>query len=321
MIEKVAILIMTLVNQASYVSNGNVELDFLGSFVNEGYVEQDMIDFKNRNWNYYKENIQVGKALEIVPIKGLDVSSVEVSAKSSVVIDVGTNAILYSKDMKRKMPIASLTKIMTAIIALEKMDMNEKIVVSDNALKAAGKRDGLFSGEEIVAGDLIRIMLVNSNNIASEAIAEHVGGSTKDFVNLMNKKAKLLGLENTRFFNPSGLDGEEENYSNAFEVAQMFDYSQRYPEIWEILKIQKAQVWSADKKTKHFLKSTNRLLGKLSNIEGGKTGFTDDAGECLVLMIGDPKDGHKVIAVVLDSKDRFSDAEKMIKWIFDNYKW
>lgn len=321
MIEKVAILIMTLVNQASYVSNGNVELDFLGSFVNEGYVEQDMIDFKNRNWNYYKENIQVGKALEIVPIKGLDVSSVEVSAKSSVVIDVGTNAILHSKDMKRKMPIASLTKIMTAIIALEKMDMNEKIVVSDNALKAAGKRDGLFSGEEIVAGDLIRIMLVNSNNIASEAIAEHVGGSTKDFVDLMNKKAKLLGLENTRFFNPSGLDGEEENYSNAFEVAQMFDYSQRYPEIWEILKIQKAQVWSADKKTKHFLKSTNRLLGKLSNIEGGKTGFTDDAGECLVLMIGDPKDGHKVIAVVLDSKDRFSDAEKMIKWIFDNYKW
>lgn len=320
MIEKIAIIIMVLANQIHIVSPERSGADFLSAVINEGSVDAES-GSGNVNWNYYKENMGVGNALNVLPVKKSDAAETEISSKSAVVIDAGTNAILFSKDGNRKMPIASLTKLMTAIVAMERIDLSEKITISEKAVKKGGKTDGLFAGEEIMAEDLLKIMLVNSNNVAAEAIAEHVNLKSGDFVKLMNEKTELLGLKNTKFFNASGLDQEEENYSTAYEIAQIFDYGLRYPKIWHILKIRKAEVWSADKKKKHILKSTNLLLGKLDNIEGGKTGFTDDAGECLVLVAGSPDGNNRVISVVLNSSDRFRDTEKIIKWTFDNFSW
>lgn len=322
MIEKIAIIIMALVNQAYIFSPGGAEADFLGAVVNEGSVDINAGNHDGANWNYYKENQGIGSILSVLPVKKKDAKNIEISSKSAVVMDTGTNAILFSKEARRKMPIASLTKLMTAIVALENIDLSAKITISEKAIKKGGKTDGLFAGEEVLAEDLLKIMLVNSNNVAAEAIAEHVdGGKPRDFIKLMNGKTELLGLENTKFFNASGLDQEEENYSTAYEIAQIFDYGLRYSKIWEDLKIQKSEAWSSDKKTKHILKSTNLLLGKVKNIEGGKTGFTDDAGGCMVLVAGSPEGGNKVISVVLNSSDRFKDSEKIVKWTFENFQW
>ncbi|MFA6096415.1 MAG: serine hydrolase [Candidatus Paceibacterota bacterium] len=321
MIEKIAILIMALINQTYIFSSGNTEADLLGAVVNEGSVDASAGNDDKINWNYYMENLKVGSELSILPSKNNDAKEMEISSKSAVVMDIGTNAVLFSKEENRKMPIASLSKLMTAIIAMEKIDLSDRIVITEKAIKKGGKRDGLFAGEEIMAEDLLKIMLVNSNNVAAEAIAEHVNGESGDFIGLMNERAELLGLENTRFFNASGLDQQEENYSTAYEIAQIFDYGLRYSRIWEDMKIQRGEVWSADKKTKHILKSTNLLLGKVKNIEGGKTGFTDDAGECMVLVAGSDDANNKIVSVVLNSSDRFKDTEKIINWTFDNYRW
>jgi len=321
MIEKLAIIIMALVNQIHIFAPGNVESDFLGVVVNQGSIDTRAIDDISSNWNYYRENIAVENMLNVLPFKKDDAAEVELEARSAVAMDAGTNVILFSKDQNKKMPIASLTKLMTAMVAIDRINLSDKVVISEKAIRGGGKRDGLFEGEEIGAEDLLKIMLVNSNNVAAEAMAEHFNGKSDDFIKFMNEKTELLGLKNTKFFNASGLDQEEENYSTSYEIAQMFDYSLRYSEIWDILKIQRSEVWSADKKTKHILKSTNLLLGKLENIEGGKTGFTDDAGECMVLVAGSPRGNNKVISVVLNSSDRFKDTEKIMKWIFESYDW
>lgn len=321
MIEKIAIIIMALVNQVHIFPSAGAESDFFGTVINEGSVDVGVGSRVNANWNYYIENLEVGNIFNVLPAKNSNAEEIEISSKSAAVMDAGTNAMLFSKDANRKMPIASLTKLMTAIIALENIDLSEKITVSEKSVKDGGKRDGLFAGEEISVEELLKIMLVNSNNVAAEAIVDHIDGKKGDFITLMNEKTELLGLKNTKFFNASGLDQEEENYSTAYEIAQIFDYGLRYPKIWEIMKIQRSEVWSSDKKTKHILKSTNLLLGKLKNIEGGKTGFTDDAGECMVLVAGSPDENNRIISVVLNSSDRFKDTEKIIKWTFDNYKW
>lgn len=321
MIEKVVIMIIALLNQINVIPQDQTSLGFLDRVLEEEVLDAQKVDSNLENWNYFIGNLKIGNVLEPLPYRTEGFSSFEIDARSSVALDVGTNTVLYSKEKDRIMPIASLTKIMTAMIVLDRIGLEDAVIVKKSALKTSGKRDNLKENEEIRASDLFKLMLVNSNNTAAVVFAEHISGSEKDFVKLMNEKAKVLGLEHTQFFNATGLDEIEENYSTALETAQMYDYALKYPVIWEALKIQKLDIASVDKKIKHKLRNTNLLLGKMVNLEGGKTGFTDDAGECLVLVTGDPKDNHKIISVILNSKDRFKDTEKMIKWVFDSYRW
>ncbi len=317
MIEKFIVVITALLSQANILPQDN----FFGNFIKDDLASINESGLKQANWLYYNSNKKIENILQPLPYKSKNYSDFEIDAKSALVLDSGTNTVLYSKDQNRKLPIASVTKIMTALVVLDKINLEDIIAVSKNAMKAEGDKDGLREGEKIKAKDLLKIMLVNSNNIAAEAFAEHISGSSKEFIELMNNKVILLGLKNTRFFNPSGLDQVEENYSTAFEISQLFDYALKRGEIWDILRIQKEAVESYDGKIKHNLKNTNQLLGKLSNIEGGKTGFTDNAGECLALVVGDPEENHKIISVVLNSKDRFAETEKLVNWVFKNYKW
>lgn len=321
MIEKVAIIIIALLNQFNAIPQDQTGIGFLDQFIEQDVLDPQKADFKWKNWNYYASNLEVRSDLEPLPYRIDGYSDLNIEAKSSVILDVGTNTVLYSNEAERKMPIASLTKIMTAMVVLDNIDLEDTVVISSNAMKTSGKKDNLKEKEEIKARDLFKLMLVNSNNAAAVAFAEHISGDKKDFVKLMNEKARNLGFKDTQFFNSTGLDEAEENYSTASEIAQIYDFALKYPMIWETLKIQRLDIESADKKTKHRLNNTNLLLGKMLNLEGGKTGFTDDAGECLVLVVGDPKDNHKIISVVLNSKDRFKDTEKMIKWVFSNFRW
>ena len=215
--------------------------------------------------------------------------------------------------------MASLTKLMTAIIVLENFNLDEVIRVPAVAIKREGSRGELRPSEEITVRSLLDMMLIDSSNDAAIALAD----KNLNFVSLMNKKAKKMGLKNTHFTNPDGLD-EDNNYSTAFDIAKIFSYlANNYPAVFNILKTENMVVYSADGKIAHRLKNTNALLGAISEVKAGKTGYTDKAGGSLALLVSDLHFGDKnnIITVVLGSSNRFGESEKLIQWLKEAYIW
>lgn len=319
MIEELAIITLVFLSQIGALPLESGGVVFLNQFIEKEFVRGTSYS-EQENWSYYINNIEAEKPLHPLPRKIDNDDDFLVDAKSAVVLDAGTDMILYSKNADEKLPIASLTKIMTALVILDNGKLDDVVTISENAIKTEGKKSGLIAKEKIELESLLKIMLVESNNTATVALAEHIGGNVDSFVNLMNEKAKNLEMKNTNFSNPNGLD-QPENYSTAYEIAQLVDYAMEKPLLWDILRIQSATVYSTDKKIKHRIKNTNLLLGKFKNIAGGKTGFTDEAGQCLVLVVGDPEENHRIISVVLGASDRFLETERMVKWVFESYRW
>ncbi len=319
MIENIAIIALVFLSQLNIISSEQGSVGFFEQFIEQELVG-DKFNSQDRNWNYYLDNINRENPLQPLPSKIKGAADFNIEAKSALVLDVETDFVLYSENSNEKMPIASLTKIMTALIILENIDLNDTVTISRNAFDTDGRKDDLAVNEKIKAEDLLKIMLIRSNNSAAVSLAEHTSGSVEEFVKLMNKKVELLGLKNTNFSNPTGFDSEE-NYSTAYDIAQLVDYVIDKPLIWEILRIQKLNLTSLDGNIKHNLKNTNLLLGRLEDITGGKTGLTDEAGQCLALVIGNPTDNHQIISVVLNAENRFLETEKLVRWIFGSYWW
>ncbi len=273
------------------------------------------------------------------PIKNSEVSEIEVNAKAAIILDIAANKALYQKNINEKLPIASLSKLMTALVVLDETDLENVVTISKKAIQTEGARGNLFVGEKIIVKNLLYLLLVQSSNDAAVALAEYI----PNFVELMNQKAISFGLKNTHFINPNGLDpaenisnnnnsiknpifnelekNEKGNYSTAYDLAKLVNYALDEPLIWEILRTQKISVRSVDKKFVHRLENTNKLLGKLPNIVGGKTGYTEQSGESLILIVGDPISNHQIISVILNADDRFIETEKLVSWIFENYSW
>lgn len=257
----------------------------------------------------------------------------KVFAGSSVVIDADSGTILYYDKGRDRTPIASLTKIMTAVIVMEKVkDLNEVVTIDNEALSADGTKVGcptsvlctaerLHSNEKITVKDLLTAMLLDSANDAAVALGKHIAGSQKAFGEMMNEKAQELNLDDSHFCNPSGLD-EDGCYSSAYDLARITAYSMKYDTIWKIMKIQETSVRSCDGKYEHMLKNTDVLLGEIPNCLGGKTGFTYNAGKSLMLAAADPATGkHKIVAVILNDNRRWEDMRNLIDWTFENYEW
>ncbi len=257
----------------------------------------------------------------------------KISASSSVVIDVDSGTILYYKEGRLQTSIASLTKLMTAIVVMENVkNLDEEVIISQEETLVDGTKVGcpssvycvderLHKGEKITVKSLLMAMLLNSANDAAVALGDHVAGSQKEFAKLMNKKAENLNLSDSKFCNPSGLD-EENCHSSAYDLARITAYSMKYDLIWKIFKLPEAEIESSDGKYIHHLKNTDLLLGQIPNCLGGKTGFTYNAGKSLMMAAADPQTGaHKIIAVVLNDDDRWDDMAKLINWTFENYEW
>ncbi|MCK4891090.1 MAG: D-alanyl-D-alanine carboxypeptidase [Candidatus Pacebacteria bacterium] len=321
MIENIAIILLVFLGQVNVISDVHEGPELLTQFIKTEFVKQD-VNYKKSNWDYYYDNLYLENSLYSLPRKIDSDANIDINSKSAIAFDVETDFILYSKNSEKKLPIASLTKIMTALIVLENNKLDEVITISENAFKVKGKKERLTIGEKISVENLLKIMLMSSNNIAAVALAERTSGNIDDFIDLMNKKAKLLGLRDTVFYNPTGLDQESDNISTAYDIAQLVDYSLDKPLIWEYSKIQNIILSSLDGKINHKIKNTNLLLGKFENITGGKTGFTDKAGECLVLIINDANGKkNQIITVVLNAKDRFQETEDLVNWVYKNYDW
>ncbi|MEA3338184.1 MAG: D-alanyl-D-alanine carboxypeptidase family protein [Chloroflexota bacterium] len=234
------------------------------------------------------------------------------SAPSATLVDVDTGNVLLSINPDLSRPMASTTKIMTALLALERADLADRVVVPASALIGEASM-GLFAGEILTVEDLLWGLLLNSGNDAAMVLAEHVAGSEEAFVVLMNERAASLGMFNTRFANPHGLD-EPGHFSSAEDLWRMTQAALRYPKFREIVATQFHTVAG------HSLWSRNEMLGNVEGADGVKTGTTDLAGQCLVGSVTGPG-GHQAVSVVLGSGDRYADAQALFSHYDRFYRW
>lgn len=272
------------------------------------------------------------------PRKKTNAGNFYVRARSAIAIDVETGTILFYQEARKHTAIASLTKMMTAILVVEKISNldQEAVTIDREAVLAEGTKIGcprsgycisnrLRVGEKISAKSLLEAMLMNSANDAAIALGKHLAGSQANFAELMNKKAKEIGLRDTYFCNPSGLDEDDrpgQCYSSAYDLARIAAYSLKYQRIWDIMKIKEKEIYSLDGKIKHRIVNTDRLLETMPNCIGGKTGFTYEAGKSLMTAAHHPNNRqHKVIAVILDDNWRWEDMKKLMDWVFTVYVW
>ncbi|MEA3273030.1 MAG: serine hydrolase [Patescibacteria group bacterium] len=246
---------------------------------------------------------------------------------SAIAIDIASGKVLYKKDERKKMPIASLTKIMTAIVVDEKIgSWKEDVKISHKATFSGGAGVHFREDEIVEAGDLFKAMVMNSDNTAAIALAEHLAGSEQQFAELMNAKAREIGVQDTNFQEPSGLE-DEISYSTAYDVAKIAQYASQKKKIVKTMQIHgPIQVDSCDGLLSHRVGNTNIFLkdeALAPRVIFGKTGFTYNAGYCLMTGMRSKKKQREIIGVILngDKTMRWEEMQEMINWGFDNYYW
>lgn len=239
------------------------------------------------------------------------------SAKAMCVMESSTNRVLYFKNHDLKLPMASTTKIMTAITAIENCsDLDKEFEISPKAVGIPGTSIYLRKGEVMSTRDLLYGLMLVSGNDASVAIAEHVGGNTKNFVKLMNDTARKIGAKNSHFDNTHGLDSKT-HYTTAYELALITSYAFNNPTFKEIVSTKSTTITNSDNKVR-YLKNKNKLLNLLDGCNGVKTGFTNNAGRCLVSSC--EREGMNIVCVVLNCRPMFEESAKLIDRAFNEYK-
>lgn len=239
------------------------------------------------------------------------------SAQSILIMDVDSHSSLFSRNEHVERPIASITKLMTAYIILEENDPNAVVTVSANAAGTIGSSMGLVSGEQITVRDLLKGLLVNSGNDAAYALAEYNAGSVDKFVEKMNERADKLGMFNTEYKNPTGLDAAGA-HSSAHDQSLLASHLLGDDSIRAITSIEETSLTSLSG-IEHGLNNTNVLLGEMG-IKGLKTGRTELAGECLITL-SENSNGNEVLTIVLASQNRFGDTRILVDWVNRAFSW
>ena len=240
------------------------------------------------------------------------------NSRRYIVYDRISKSMIIGKNEDIKSAMASTTKIMTTIVILEKADLNEKVTVSAKAGGTGGSRLGLKRGDKASVRDLLYGLMLRSGNDAAVALAEHVGGSVKGFAELMNEKAIELGLTNTHFVTPHGLD-DANHYTTALELAKLTDYAMDNETFAKIVGTKSTTIYINNQSRQ--INNTNELLGVLNGVVGVKTGFTNNAGRCLVTET--KRNNMDIITIVLGAdtkKDRTKDSVNLIEYTFSKYK-
>lgn len=246
------------------------------------------------------------------------------NVKSAILIDRDTGTILYEKNSNEKLPPASMTKVMTMLLIMEAIDqgklkMDEKIRTSEHAASMGGSQIFLETGEEMTTEEMLKGIAIGSGNDAAVAVAERIAGSEEAFVEMMNQKAKDLGLTNSEFKNVTGLPTDD-HYSTAYDMAIMAKELLKYEDITQFTGTYEAYLRENTDK-KFWLVNTNRLVKFYPGVDGLKTGYTSEAKYCLTATA--EKNGMRVIAVVFGaptSKDRNAQVTKMLDYAFSQYE-
>ena len=236
------------------------------------------------------------------------------SASSYILMDETTGRVLLSKDMNSKRLIASITKIMTSIIAIESGKVEDTVTIDDSILKAYGSGIYIEVGEEIKLKDLLYGLMLRSGNDAALAIANYIAGSEGNFVNLMNAKAKELGMKNTLFYNASGLPTPHGNYSSCYDMALLTRYVMKNKLYREIVSTKE---YKAATNYKTYVWNNKNKLLRYNYITGGKTGYTEESGRTLVSSA--TIDGMNLIAVTIRDSDDWNTHLELYNYAKDNY--
>ncbi|NLJ72758.1 MAG: D-alanyl-D-alanine carboxypeptidase [Syntrophomonadaceae bacterium] len=278
---------------------------------------------------FNKKNISVLVLISFLSLIYLNIATipvnadvVEVKAASYILIDADSGQILLAKNEHNKLAPASMTKLMTLILAFEdleagKVGLKDKVIASENAWKMGGSQIYLEPGEEMTFEDMLISIAVGSANDACVAVAEHLEGTHKNFVLRMNQKAKMLGLKNTNFVNSHGLTAEN-HYSSAADMATMARHALNFPKLLEYSSIKEYNLRQGDFK----LYNTNKLLWWYEGADGFKTGYTDAAKFCLTSTV--KRDGLRLICVVMASPEQrgnFRDSMQLLNYGFAKYAY
>ena len=255
--------------------------------------------------------LTVSLVLNIFSINISAEDELNISAKSAVVVCGDTGEVLYSKSAYQKMSMASTTKIMTALILAEQPDLSQSLVVTEQMLAVEGSSMGLLKGDTVSYRDLLYGMLLASGNDAANTTAYALGGSLKGFAIMMNKKAEEIGMKNTSFVTPSGLD-DENHYTTAYDLALLTSVALKNTAFRTACSSKQAVLYYGNPPYRRTLSNHNKLLGNYDGIIGVKTGFTKKSGRCLVTAA--ERDGKYVIAVTLNAPDDWNDHKKLLDY-------
>lgn len=258
------------------------------------------------------ENIDIDEIQKEVIETSTNVEELKLDSRIGLIYDRASGRILYEKNGNKQTPMASTTKIMTAIVVLENANLNEVVKIDSKAAGTGGSRLGLKKNDKITVNDLLYGLMLRSGNDAAVALANYVGGSIEGFADMMNRKAEEMGLKNSHFIVPHGLDNEG-HYTTAYELAKMADYALKIDKFKEIVSTKSTTIYINN--YPKAINNTNQLLESVSGVYGVKTGFTNGAGRCLVSAC--KRDDLDIITVVIGAnttKERTSDTIKLIQY-------
>lgn len=240
------------------------------------------------------------------------------SATGVVVQDLTSHAVIFERQADKHMLPASTTKIMTALVAIDAWPDLSTVLTVKNEDRAIGQTIDLVRGEQLTVESLLKGILIHSGNDAALALADNYPGGYSAFVGAMNTKAKELHLDNTTYKNPSGIE-QYGHVTTPRDLAILAGVAMSNPIIAEIVNTKFAVIKDTTGEISHPLETTNELLGVIDGLRGLKTGWTENAGECLVSYV--ERDGHPVIIVILGSLDRFGETTKLVDWVYNHHEW
>ena len=253
--------------------------------------------------------------LSVISIDVYSVEKISVNAKAAVLYCVNNDTVIFEKNANDRLSMASTTKIMTALLTLEQNSPERVVTVSKDAVSVEGTAMGLKPGDKVNYYSLVCGMLLSSGNDAANVAAYSVSGNLSDFAVLMNKKAKEIGMRNTSFVTPSGLDAKN-HFSTAYDMALLGAYAINNPDFREICSAKSKSVSFGNPEREYTLYNHNRLLSSVDGVFGIKTGFTKKSGRCLVSAC--ERNGITLVCVTLNDPDDWTDHKKLIEYGFEN---
>lgn len=262
---------------------------------------------------WFPQNPSAGSGLRVL---GSMTDAPEITAKAAFFINTNTGQILYSKNQHDKLPIASLAKVMAVLVALENKGLDEKLLVSQRATEMEPDEMILLPGEKLTLKELLYGTFLLSANDAAEVLAETTAEGRDEFIRLMNSRAELLGMKNTKFINPTGLDEDSGNsYSSAYDLVVLARYAiKHYPVLVDISKTEHIYLERTDEHQDYDMYSGINLLTTYPGVVGFKTGYTPEAGLTLITLAR--KDGREVLGVLLGTENRRDEARKLLDYGF-----
>ena len=266
-----------------------------------------------------EENLEEKELSEVINVASKSIAEPIINSRIGIIYDRKSGKVIWGKNENKRSAMASTTKIMTCIVVIENADLNAEVKVSAKAAGTGGSRLGLKKDDKITIKDLLYGLMLRSGNDAAVALAEYVGGDINGFAHKMNKKSEELGLKNTHFETPHGLDSDE-HYTTAYELAKIADYALKNEMFAKIVGTKEHTI-NINGYAKQLC-NTNELLGYLQGVSGVKTGFTNNAGRCLVTSVN--RNDFEIITVVLGAdtkKIRTADSINLIEYAYENYKY